>query len=146
MAKSALRIGELLYYAGKITYEELNKGLKTQEGTNKKLGEVFVDMGYVTADEIVEVLEFQLGFPKVNLYRYKINTSVVSMLPERMVRKNKIVPIDKRDGRLVLAMVDPLNYIVINEIRNYTKMDIQPVIATYAEIMRVLDKYYGKEE
>lgn len=111
MQKTTLKIGELLLYAGKITSEQLKNGLEVQKGSNKKLGEVLVEENYVTQDDIVEVLEYQLGFPRIDLNKYEINQSVVTLLPENIVRKYSAIPIDKKDNKLIIAMVDPLNFL-----------------------------------
>ena len=142
MQKSTLKIGELLLYAGKISSQELKEGLKAQEGTTRKLGEVLVELGYVTQDDIVEVLEFQLGFPRIDLNRYDINQSVVNLLPESIVKKYKVIPIDKRDGKLIVAMVDPLNFFAVDDIKLYTKMDLESVLATSEDIDKVIERYY----
>ncbi|MDY0234551.1 MAG: ATPase, T2SS/T4P/T4SS family [Gudongella sp.] len=143
MQKSTLKIGELLLYAGKITPEQLKNGLKIQEGTNKKLGEALVELKYVTQDDIVEVLEFQLGFPRIDLNKYEINQSVVTLLPENIVRKYKAIPIDKKDDKLIVAMVDPLNFFAVDDIKLFTKMELESVIATSDDITKVIDRYYS---
>ena len=142
MQKSTLKIGELLLYAGKITSEQLNEALAVQESSNRKLGEVLVEMGFVTQEDIVEVLEFQLGFPRIDLNKYEINQSVVSILPESIVRKYKLIPIDKRDNKLIVAMADPLNFFAVDDIKLYTKMELESVLATSTDITKLIDRYY----
>lgn len=142
MQKSTLKIGELLLYAGKINSEQLNKGLEAQGDSNRKLGETLVDLGYVTQQDIVEVLEFQLGFPRVDLNKYDVNQSVVSILPESIVRKYKVLPIDKKNDKLIVAMVDPLNFFAVDDIRLYTKMELESVLSTPDDITKLIEKYY----
>lgn len=142
MQKSNLKIGEILLYAGKISSEQLESALIEQEGTSKKLGEILVDKGWVTPNDIVEVLEYQLGFPRVDLTRYEVNERVVAILPESIARKHRVVPIDVKDEKLVVAMVDPLNFYAVDDIKLVTKMDIEPVIATESDVNAVIDRYY----
>ncbi len=142
MQKSTIKIGELLLYAGKITSDQLKNGLKIQEGTNKKLGEVLVGEKYVTQDDIVEVLEYQLGFPRIDLNKYEINQSVVTLLPENIARKYKAIPIDKKGNKLIIAMVDPLNFFAVDDIKLATKMELESVIATADDITKLIDRYY----
>lgn len=143
MQKSTLKIGELLLYAGKITSEQLKNGLDVQGDSNRKLGEILVEAGYVTPDDIVEVLEFQLGFPRVDLNKYEVNQSVVNILPESIVRKYKLIPIDKKNDKLIVAMVDPLNFFAVDDIKLYTKMELESVLATPGDISKLIDKYYS---
>lgn len=143
MQKSTLKVGELLLYAGKVSTEQLNEALVAQNGSTKKLGETLVELGYVTQEDIVEVLEFQLGFPRIDLNKYEINQTVVNLLPESIVRKYKLIPIDKKDDRLVVAMVDPLNFFAVDDIKLSTKMELEPVLATANDISKFIDKYYS---
>jgi len=87
LQKSNLKLGELLLYAGKISKEQLNKALEDQKTSKLKLGEIIVANGWLNLEEIVETLELQLGFPKVDLSKYEINSNVVTLIPESIVRK-----------------------------------------------------------
>lgn len=143
MQKSNLKIGELLLYAGKITQDQLNEALKEQNITNAKLGEVIVEKGWLSNEDLVEALEFQLGFPRVDLNKYEINISVVTIIPESIVRKYKLIAIDKKEKTLVVAMYDPLNIFAIDDVKLFTKMDVEPVIASNEDIVKIIDKYYS---
>lgn len=143
LQKSNLKIGELLLYAGKITQNQLDIALIEQSKTNKKIGEIIVQKGWLNADDILQALEFQLGFPRVNLDLYEINQKAATLIPENIVRKYKLIGIDIKDGMLVVAMVDPLNFIAIDDVKLYTKMEIEPVTVANDEISKVIDKYYS---
>jgi type IV pilus assembly protein PilB len=143
LQKSNLKLGELLLYAGKISKEQLNKALEDQKTTKMKLGEIIVNKGWLNLDEIVESLELQLGFPKVDLSKYEINSNVVTLIPESIVKKYKLIAIDKKDDSLVVAMVDPLNFFAIDDIKLYTKMDVIPCLATISDVERAIERYYS---
>jgi type IV pilus assembly protein PilB len=143
LQKSNLKLGELLLYAGKITKEQLNKALEAQKSTKMKLGEIIVDKGWLKLEEIVDTLEVQLGFPKVDLSKYEINTNVVTLIPESIVKKYKLIAIDKKDDSLVVAMVDPLNFFAIDDIKLYTKMGVIPCLATVSDVERAIERYYS---
>ncbi|NLL81111.1 MAG: Flp pilus assembly complex ATPase component TadA [Tissierellia bacterium] len=143
MQKSNLKIGELLLYAGKISQNQLEEALVEQKVTNAKLGEIVVNKGWLKEEEIVDFLEFQLGFPKVDLTKYAIKENAVCLIPENIVKKYKLISIDIIDNTLVVAMVDPLNFLALDDVRLYTKMEVEPVISTEDEILKVIDKYYS---
>lgn len=143
MQKANLKIGELLLYAGKITNEQLNEVLEIQRTTNAKIGEIIVEKGWLTSEDIVQALEFQLGFPRVDLSTYEINQTVATLIPESIVRKYKLISIDKRNNTLVVAMVDPLNIFAKDDVKLFTKMDLEPVIATSDEINKLIDRFYS---
>lgn len=143
MHKSNLKIGELLLYAGKITNEQLLEALEVQKTSSDKLGKILVDKKWVTSEDIVDSLEYQLGFPRVDLSKYDVNVEVVTLLPESMVRKYSLIAIDKRDEKLIIAMVDPLNFVAVDDVRLFTKMDLETVLATTEDIDKLIDKHYS---
>ena len=143
MQKNTLKIGEILLYSGKISKSQLMEALEEQKSTNKKLGEILLDKGWVDADDILQVLEMQLGFPKIDLAKYPINSDISKLLPESVMRKHKVMPIDIRDNKIVLAMEDPLNFYAIDDVRLYTKKEIEPVLATGNEIEELINKLYS---
>jgi len=138
-----LRLGELLLYAGKISREQLNDAIEIQKTTKMKLGEIIVSKGWLKPEEIVEALERQLGFPEIDLSKYEINSKVVTLIPESIVKKYKLLAIDEKDGKLIVAMADPLNFFAIDDIKLYTKMNVIPCFAVGADLDRVIEKYYS---
>ena len=145
MKWTSSRLGELLLYTNKITEEQLNSALEEQKGTNKKIGEILTDKGYVSEKDIVEVLEFQLGIPHVDLDKYTIKPDVVAQIPENIARRYELIAIDIQNNFLIVAMADPLNIYAIDDVRMFTKYEIQPVIATRESILNNIDRYYRKE-
>lgn len=143
MQKSNLKLGELLLYSGKITQGRLDEALQEQLKTKKKFGEIIVDKGWLKSEEIVEVLETQLGFPKVDLSEFIINPNVATIIPENLVKKYKLIAIDKKDNKLIVAMEDPLNFVAIDDIKLYTNMDVIPCLTTSADLEKVIEKYYS---
>lgn len=145
MKQTKLKLGELLVYAGKISELELQSALDIQKKSGKKIEEVLLDEKFITEDDIIEVLEFQLGIPHVNLDKYEINPEVANLIPENIVRKYQLIAIDKRDNLLIVAMVDPLNIFALDDLKFYLKCDIQQVISTKDKVLKIIDKFYSKE-
>ncbi|MBP1927339.1 type IV pilus assembly protein PilB [Sedimentibacter acidaminivorans] len=143
MQKQNLKLGELLLYAGKISHEQLNEALEYQKTTKMRLGEIVVNKGWLKPEEIVDTLELQLGYPKVDLSKYEMNSNVATLIPESIVKKYKLIAIDKKDNMLKVAMVDPLNFFAIDDIKLYTKMDVIPFLASGADIDKVIERYYS---
>jgi type IV pilus assembly protein PilB len=141
-----MRIGELFVMNGLITKEQLEQALKQQVHTRKKLGEILIDKGLITERMLVEVLEFQLGFPVVNMYETALDMNTVQLIPESLARKHCVIPIERKNGKIKVAMVDPLNYEAIEEIRMATNMSVQPVIAIRSEVEQAITRNYGLKE
>jgi type IV pilus assembly protein PilB len=141
-----MRIGELFVMNGLITEEQLEEALKQQVHTRKKLGEILIEKGLITERQLVEVLEFQLGFPVVNMYETPLDMNTVQLIPESLARKHCVIPIERKNGKIKVAMVDPLNYDAIEEIRMATNMSVQPVIAIRSEVEQAITRNYGLKE
>jgi type IV pilus assembly protein PilB len=140
------RIGDLLHGMGMITAEQLEDVLETQKQTKERLGEIIISKGYVTEEQMIEVLEFQLGIPHVNLYRLKIDPTIVQTIPEALARRYLAFAIKKDKNKLTVAMADPLDFYAIEDIRMSTGFTIEPAIAAKEEIRRFLERYYGLRE
>ncbi|HHX61425.1 MAG TPA: Flp pilus assembly complex ATPase component TadA [Epulopiscium sp.] len=145
MSKKPLKLGELLLFSGKINEKQLQEALELQKKTRKKIGEVFVEGNFITENDMIEVLEFQLGIPHIDLDKYNINKSVVTLIPESIVRRYQLIAIDKKNDTIMVAMVDPLNIFALDDIKMAIKSEIQPVISTRKNIMQAIDRFYSKE-
>lgn len=141
-----MRIGELLVMNGLITEEQLEQGLKQQVHTKKKFGEILIDQNLITERQLVEALEFQLGFPVVNMFETTLDIATVQMIPEALARKHCVIPIERKNGKIKVAMSDPLNYDAIEEIRMATGMSVQPLIAIRSEVEQAITRNYGMKE
>lgn len=136
-------MGDLLVQAGMITQKQLEEAIKKQKATNKKIGEIVVEMGWVTEQNIIEVLEFQLGIPHVDLSRYFIDPRATSLITESLAKRYMLIPLQIENNSLQVAMSDPLNIFAIDDLRLITKMEIIPLIATSSNIKRAIDATYG---
>jgi type IV pilus assembly protein PilB len=141
-----VRMGELLVNSGMVTKDQMDYALKIQRETKQKLGEVLIREGILTERQILEVLEFQLGFPVVNLFEVVIDAPVLKLVPESIARKYVVIPLDRTKDKIKVAMNDPLNYDAIEEIRMSTGLTVLPFIASKMEIEQAISKYYGLRE
>lgn len=90
-------------------------------------------------------LKLPITIPYVDLNKYSINKSVVTIIPENIARRYGLIAIDKKDGLLIVAMADPLNIFALEDIKFSVKMEIQPVVSDNEKITRSIDKYYSGE-
>jgi len=140
------RIGDLLIDAGLITDQQLQEALAIQKTGKEKLGDIFLSMGMITEQQLIEALQLQLGIPHVQLYRHKIDPSLLSIIPERLATMYRVLPLKKEGNKLFVAMVDPLDYFAIDDLRMSTGFVIEPAIASKDEILRAINRYYGMQE
>lgn len=138
------RLGDLLVESMLISQDQLSTALVLQQQTNKKLGRILVEEGYVDDLQIVKVLELQLGIAHVELDTYTIENSVPFLINERLARKHMLIPIRMDKNKLIVAMSDPLNIFAIDDVRVATGYEVEPVIAAYNEIEAAINQNYQK--
>lgn len=145
MRQARKRLGDLLIEEGLITPEQLQTTLDEKDAA-QKLGDALLQRGYLTEQQLVEVLEYQLGIPHVSLFHYPFDTNLFSLITKETAKRNLIIPL-KRDGnKLFVAMVDPMDFIVIDDLRLSTGFQIEPAIATKDDILRTINKYYDVDD
>ncbi|TKJ44954.1 type II secretion system protein GspE [Candidatus Aerophobetes bacterium Ae_b3b] len=144
MAKiSRLSLTDVLLKEGFITEEDLKKAEQHQRDNGGLLSYVLVKLGLVTEEQIVVGLAEQLGIPHMKLTHYKLDPEVVELLPERIIRKDKVIPLSQSGNTLTVATADPLNVLMIDDLKALTGCNIQTIVATPSEIEQVVGDYYS---
>jgi type IV pilus assembly protein PilB len=141
-----VKLGDLLVNMGMLSEEQLEDALSEQRETSVRLGEVLISKGYITSEQMIEVLEFQLGIPHVNLSRYQIDPTIATIIPETLVRGYHVLAVRKNGNKLIVAMVDPLDYYAIDDLRMSTGFVIEPMIASRVDIDNFIERTYGMQE
>lgn len=136
-------LGEILLREKIITSDELKSAQNFQKKREVSLGSALVALGFVTAEEMAQGLSRQLGYPYVDLERFEVYPDVLNLIQADTAKKYMIMPIHRIRFFLTLAMVDPTDLDVIEDIRFRTGLNIQPVIASENGIMNAINKYYG---
>lgn len=140
-----VKLGEILIKKGLISRDNLEAALKIQKETRKKLGEIFVDNGLIQEDDLVDILSKQMGFPYVELDKIIIDPKIPGLIKESLARKHVLIPVKIENGRLIVAMSDPLNVYAVDDIRIATGYGVVPYIAGKKEILRAIEYYYGQQ-
>ena len=141
-----LRIGDLLVSEGLLTFEQLDTALDEQKRSGSKLGETVVRLGYVTQDQINQLLCEQLDIEFVNLRKTEINDAAVKLVPEATARKYLLLPFNNEGNVLYVAMENPMDILAMDDIEIITNMTVQPFLANASDINAVIDKYYGHDK
>ncbi len=134
------RLGDLLVAEGYLTEEQLHDALKEQKrrGRSKLLGELLVELDYCTEDHIVECLAAEYGVPYAKLDARMYDPKVVDVLPREYVENNLVMPLFSVRGTLVIAVSEPSNLFLVDEIRGLTNLDVQIVASTPRDIRRMI--------
>ena len=137
------KLGEMLIEAGVLDEARLRSALADQRRWGRSLGKTLVEMRLIAEDELVRVLGKQLGLPAIDLDRITVPDSVTSLIPDELARQHQIVAFSAQMKFLDVAMVDPTNLGVIDELRIRTQMNIRPYLCGPRMIERALAKYHG---
>ncbi|MCR5111972.1 MAG: Flp pilus assembly complex ATPase component TadA [Ruminococcus sp.] len=141
------RIGDYLVNQGLITPEQLQKVLEAQKAANgaKKFGDVVVELGFMSEVNFAKALAGNLRVQYVDLDSIDINTEAVQLVPEALARKHTVIAINVQGKRLTVATNDPVNFIVLEDIKVSTGMDTVPVLATTSAINKQIGKCYSMQ-
>ncbi len=137
------KIGDLLRNKGYITDDQLRTALAIQKTSGKKLGNILVDTGIITEEHLVEVMSERLKIPKLNLSSLVINPQVIASVPVDVAKRFKILPVFRMGNTLTLAMADPLNVIALDEIKYLTKCVIKRAVVGEKAVTEAIDRYYS---
>ena len=139
------RIGDYLVNQGLITPDQLQKVLEAQKAANgaKKFGDVVVELGFMSEVNFAKALAGNLRVQYVDLD--SIDTEAVQLVPEALARKHTVIAINVQGKRLTVATNDPVNFIVLEDIKVSTGMDTVPVLATTSAINKQIGKCYSMQ-
>lgn len=139
----AERLGELLIKRNYITPDQLKRASEEQKLKGGRLESNLVRLGYIKEDELLSFLSAQYRVPSVKISKMEINPTVIKLIPSSLSKKYFIIPINRMGPKLTLAMADPSNIVVIDEIKFMTGFNVEPVVASETEIIDAIKKYYG---
>lgn len=144
------RLGEILIESKIITEEQLTKALRFQQQENCLIGEALVKLNYASEEQVAIALSKQLALPYASRQNQILNPergqNLENMIPEKFARDNYAVPLFVENNMLAIAMADPTNIILTDNIKLVSGMNIQPFISTKAEILKVIDGFYSGQQ
>ena len=140
------RLGDMLLEENKITTAQLKSSLEKQKFSGKKLGELLIEEKLVTEEEILEVLEKQLGIERINLELISISEKMISMLPEAICLKYELIPFDMVEGKIKIAIWDPLNIFAIDDVSIATGLQVETYITSRSQIKKSIERYYSSHQ
>ena len=140
------RLGDILVEAGVISAQQLQEALSKQKILGKRLGKVLVDTGMTTEDSIATTLAAQMNIPYINLNEIAIPPEVLTTIPDGIVRSHNLLPVKLDGNRLQITMVDPLDVFIIDEITFQTGYELEIGISPESQIEAAIKHYYGNSE
>ncbi|RAP74751.1 GspE/PulE family protein [Paenibacillus montanisoli] len=145
MRQQRRKLGELLVEAGLVTEEQVQRALRAKKDT-QRIGELLIQDGYITERQLMSTLERQLGIPYVGLYQYAVDKKAVGLVPKQLAKRYLLLPLKIENNKLHVAMVDPLDFFAVDDLRMATGYQIERALATKEDVIRGLNKYYGYDD
>jgi len=138
------RLGEILVNESLITKDQLQQALDYQKKNGGRLGSCLMKLGFVSDDEITQVLSRQYGVPSINLKYYDVEPSVIKLIPQETAVRYQVVPLSRVGATLTIAMTDPTNVFAMDDIKFMTGFNVEPVVASETDINDAIHKFYGE--
>ncbi len=144
------KLGEILVKSGKLTEEKIAVALKYQAQNKCLMGDALVKLGFCSEEDVYMALSKQLGVPYASKENRILNPEkshgVDKMVNEKYAREHFLVPLFVEDQSIAVAMADPTNMLVMDNLRLMTNMEVQPFIATKSQILKVIDQLYQSSD
>jgi len=137
------RLANLLVEDGIITQAQLGEALEVQRAKGDKLGTVLIGKGFLTEERILQFLSKQCGISYITISGMpEIPPEVIATVPEDIARQHTLIPFNKTSDRITIAVADPLNVLILDDLKMMTGCDVRAALASETEILTALDKYY----
>jgi len=140
--KHRARLGDLLTARGVITHEQLTCALAAQQDGQQErlLGEILVDLGYATQEQVLSAVAAACGVPFARLTSQLVDAAVRNALPAAFIQKHTVLPLFRVRDVLTVAVSEPSNIFLTDEIAHAAGLSVQMVAATADNIYRMLDQ------
>jgi type IV pilus assembly protein PilB len=138
------RIGQILVDLGFLTDDRLEMLLEEQQQRPGELiGQIGMSMGLITDEQLAQALGEQMGMQVIGLQDLIIQPDILAYITEPMAQLYRVVPINFKDNTLTIAMCDPQKLSIIDELRSFLAFDIRAVVATEKDVLKALERYYA---
>ncbi len=139
----AAKLGQLLIVSNIISEDQLKEALILQRKEGGRLGTNLVKLGHITEEKLVTFLSRQYGVPAINLSDYKIDPSVLKLVPVDIARKYLIMPVARVGATLTIAMADPSNVFAIDDVKFMTGYNVEVVVSSESSILSAVSSHYA---
>jgi len=133
---------QLLIEEGLCTKTQIKEAMRVQKEKGGKLGEVLVQLGFLSEADKTSVLGKQFGIEVIDLDTYPIDPMVVDLLPRSVARKHQVLPLGREDSIIKVAITDPMDFEALDNLRFILNSEITPLLASTEAVRRAIDRFY----
>ena len=138
-----MALGEVLLKRGKITEAQLASARATCKRPSDRIEKALIEMGFATERDVLEIIGEQLSIPVIDLSNHTIAPDLLTIIPSKVVHRYRLFPVARENGHLRVATANAFDLYAFDELRMLTGMKVEPVLATEADIQRVIKQHYG---
>ena len=146
MATGVSRFAEILIRNQVISIDQFREADQVARESGKTAGDILVQLGYATGDEVMEAMATEHHIPYIDLSRNKVTESVIELVPESVARENSILPFEEQEGVLTVLISDPGDMDTIEKLRFILNRDVKIALAPRDRIQESINRYYGQIE
>ncbi|MGD9015043.1 MAG: GspE/PulE family protein [Candidatus Omnitrophota bacterium] len=139
------RLIDILVKTKSISQEKLDKLIQLQKKKNLPLRKLLLREKVISEQELLSILSEHLYLPSLRLNKYKFDPKIIALVPEKFCRRYGIIPLSQIGNTLTIAMTDPLDIFVLDDLRTLTGCQIDIVLSPEEEIKKAIDNHYRKD-
>lgn len=137
------RLGQLLVRNNLITTEQLQQAMAQQKTSGGRLGQELTNLGFLSETDITEFLSQQYNVPAIELKDQEIDPANLKYISANIAKKHMVIPVSRSGSNMIVAMADPSNMQVVEDIRFMTGFNVDVVVAPEPDIIDAIKKNYG---
>ncbi|MFH1282896.1 MAG: ATPase, T2SS/T4P/T4SS family [bacterium] len=141
--ESDIYLGEILINNKLISREQLDKALEEQKKAGGFIGEIIVNLGFADEKEVFELISKKINIPYIRIKETKIEESITKSVPARYAYHYSVIPVSKKGKTLTVAMSDPLDVAVRDDLELLLGFSIEPALSRKKDILEEISRYYG---
>jgi len=147
MARKRQKLGELLQEWKLVSKEDADRAAEYGRNNNKRIGEALIELQLVSDEDVAKALAAQHGMEFVEISRKTIPPDALALIPEKLIKSHKILPMSSQNGKLKVVITDPLDLDTLDMLRfRLGVSDIEPALAPASRIQAYIDKYLSGAE
>src|SRR3989338_6781813 len=144
------KLGEILLKQGLITEAQLKQAIEAQRQEKGRIGEVLVKLGFLREEDITSALGTQLGIPyssaNSDLLKPREEQDLDKLVPQDFAQKNCVLPLSRNMSVLTCAVADPLDLMMLDNLKRLTSCQLNLVISTGSSILQAVNQYYTRKK
>ena len=145
MAKRRKKLGELLVDWGIISANSLADALSYAKDHGKRIGEALIEMELCGEDDVTKALATQFGLEYIDLDKQPVNRDILGLIPSKLIEECTVLPLGEEGNKLKIIITDPLDLETVDLVRFRVNKEITPTLASASKVRRFIDKFVNPD-